>query len=115
MPNGTYGGVRGRKMKVGRKLSFSSYSICQYTNCSSFVIRKKSVSLTNKVVTVPYCSFITYELKLRRIEQTKMKSFQLYFIQLSQILELLSNRKLVPEAFLLLSFGLLYHIIGLFF
>ena len=28
MPNGTYGGVRGRKTKVGRKLSFSSYSIC---------------------------------------------------------------------------------------
>ena len=27
MPNGTYGGVRGRKTKVGRKLSFSSYSI----------------------------------------------------------------------------------------
>ena len=27
MPNGTYGGVRGQKMKVGRKLSFSSYSI----------------------------------------------------------------------------------------
>ena len=32
MPNGTYGGVRGRKTKVGRKLSFSSYSI--YTNGS---------------------------------------------------------------------------------
>ena len=33
MPNGTYGGVRGRKTKVGRKLSFSSYSIvcvCAY-------------------------------------------------------------------------------------
>ena len=29
MPNGTYGGVRGRKTKVGRKLSFSSYSICE--------------------------------------------------------------------------------------
>ncbi len=29
MPNGTYGGVRGRKTKVGRKLSFSSYSIIQ--------------------------------------------------------------------------------------
>ena len=28
MPNGTYGGVRGRKTEVGRKLSFSSYSIC---------------------------------------------------------------------------------------
>ena len=27
MPNGTYGGVRGRKTEVGRKLSFSSYSI----------------------------------------------------------------------------------------
>ena len=27
MPNGTYGGVRGRETKVGRKLSFSSYSI----------------------------------------------------------------------------------------
>ena len=27
MPNGTYGGVRGRKTRVGRKLSFSSYSI----------------------------------------------------------------------------------------
>ena len=27
MPNGTFGGVRGQKMKVGRKLSFSSYSI----------------------------------------------------------------------------------------
>ena len=27
MPNGMYGGVRGRKTKVGRKLSFSSYSI----------------------------------------------------------------------------------------
>ena len=27
MPNGTYGGVRGRKTKVGRKLSFPSYSI----------------------------------------------------------------------------------------
>ena len=27
MPNGTYGGVRGRKTKVGRKLSFSSYSM----------------------------------------------------------------------------------------
>ncbi len=28
MPNGTYGGVRGRKTKVGRKLLlFSSYSI----------------------------------------------------------------------------------------
>ena len=27
MPNGTYGGVRGRKTKVGRKLSFSSYLI----------------------------------------------------------------------------------------
>ena len=27
MPNGTYGGVRGRKTKVGRKLPFSSYSI----------------------------------------------------------------------------------------
>ena len=29
MPNGMYGGVRGRKTKVGRKLSFSSYSIFQ--------------------------------------------------------------------------------------
>ena len=29
MPNGTYGGVRGRKTKVGRKLSFSSYSIAE--------------------------------------------------------------------------------------
>ena len=28
MRNRTYGGVRGRKTKVGRKLSFSSYSIC---------------------------------------------------------------------------------------
>ena len=29
MPNGMYGGVRGRKTKVGRKLLlFSSYSIC---------------------------------------------------------------------------------------
>ena len=27
MRNRTYGGVRGRKTKVGRKLSFSSYSI----------------------------------------------------------------------------------------
>ena len=27
MPNGTYGGVRGRKTEVGRKLSFSSYSM----------------------------------------------------------------------------------------
>ena len=27
MPNGTYGGVRGRETKVGRKLSFPSYSI----------------------------------------------------------------------------------------
>ena len=27
MPNGTYGGVRGRKTEVGRKLSCSSYSI----------------------------------------------------------------------------------------
>ena len=27
MPNGTYGGVRGRETKVGRKLSFSSYSM----------------------------------------------------------------------------------------
>ena len=31
MPNGTYGGVRGRKTKVGRKLSFSSYSISSLT------------------------------------------------------------------------------------
>ena len=31
MPNGTYGGVRGRETKVGRKLSFSSYSIYQNT------------------------------------------------------------------------------------
>ena len=30
MPNGTYGGVRGRKTKVGRKLSFSSYSISYF-------------------------------------------------------------------------------------
>ena len=30
MPNGTYGGVRGRKTEVGRKLSFSSYSIAQH-------------------------------------------------------------------------------------
>ena len=30
MPNGTYGGVRGRKTKVGRKLLlFSSYSIIE--------------------------------------------------------------------------------------
>ena len=29
MPNGTYGGVRGRETKVGRKLSFSSYSMIQ--------------------------------------------------------------------------------------
>ena len=39
MPNGTYGGVRGRKTKVGRKLSFSSYSImlagsrCLFRRC----------------------------------------------------------------------------------
>ena len=32
MPNGTYGGVRGRKTKVGRKLLlFSSYSIVSIT------------------------------------------------------------------------------------
>ena len=37
MPNGTYGGVRGRKTKVGRKLSFSSYSI---------VVRDYSVKIT---------------------------------------------------------------------
>ena len=36
MPNGTYGGVRGRKTKVGRKLSFSSYSISR--PCYNFVI-----------------------------------------------------------------------------
>ena len=30
MRNRTYGGVRGRKTKVGRKLSFSSYSIKYY-------------------------------------------------------------------------------------
>ena len=33
MPNGTYGGVRGRKTKVGRKLLlFSSYSIAVRRN-----------------------------------------------------------------------------------
>ncbi len=31
MRNRTYGGVRGRKTKVGRKLSFSSYSIVHCT------------------------------------------------------------------------------------
>ena len=35
MPNGTYGGVRGRKTKVGRKLSFSSYSIPIIAYCAS--------------------------------------------------------------------------------
>ena len=37
MPNGTYGGVRGRKTKVGRKLSFSSYSISILSNVSEQV------------------------------------------------------------------------------
>ncbi len=41
MPNGTYGGVRGRKTKVGRKLSFSSYSIGTVYKKSE----KKNISL----------------------------------------------------------------------
>ena len=43
MPNGTYGGVRGRKTKVGRKLLlFSSYSIhiqCLLLNLVAFIVR----------------------------------------------------------------------------
>ena len=59
MPNGTYGGVRGRKTKVGRKLSFSSYSIIKSTlnivnHCNdynyniSFRFTVASMTLTKK-------------------------------------------------------------------
>ncbi len=42
MPNGMYGGVRGRKTKVGRKLLlFSSYSIL--TDKSYTLIEKKTI------------------------------------------------------------------------
>ena len=41
MPNGMYGGVRGRKTKVGRKLLlFSSYSI--------IILYRKEATLPNK-------------------------------------------------------------------
>jgi len=48
MPNGMYGGGRGRKTKVGRKLLlFSSYSIVRY----GFVA--KSSVICHKLVRIP--------------------------------------------------------------
>lgn len=39
MPNGMYGGVRGRKTKVGRKLLlFSSYSIRKFEKLAQTVV-----------------------------------------------------------------------------
>ncbi|MBR4840857.1 MAG: hypothetical protein IK005_10330, partial [Paludibacteraceae bacterium] len=49
MPNGTYGGVRGQKMKVGRKLSFSSYSIAFFplNSYSVFATEREIVAITS--------------------------------------------------------------------
>ena len=49
MPNGTYGGVRGRKTKVGRKLSFSSYSIFKRTHLVGIVFAVSSISFKFRI------------------------------------------------------------------
>ena len=55
MPNGTYGGVRGRKTKVGRKLSFSSYSIKAYFLKLRAIYNSNTVELPS-MVTVRFVS-----------------------------------------------------------
>ena len=78
MPNGTYGGVRGRKTKVGRKLlrfpptRFTRTSaVCKDANRQRFVVqgrdtaceKRKNVLLYNKKqergrrLPSPYCSY----------------------------------------------------------
>lgn len=48
MRNRTYGGVRGRRTKVGRKLSFSSYSIFAQIHCENML---RSIMVVLCVVT----------------------------------------------------------------
>ena len=47
MPNGMYGGVRGRKTKVGRKLLlFSSYSIVYTLSTNALGAEKETIHLS---------------------------------------------------------------------
>jgi len=64
MRNRTYGGVRGRKMKVGRKLSFSSYSIIIpliYSNKLRFIVFNRIHRILH------LCAFLYLPVKISEI------------------------------------------------